>query len=62
MVAILIDGDGRELYKGAISRRDPPKPINLDVNGVQQLRIEVRSTGLLELGGEVNLADAKVSK
>jgi hypothetical protein len=32
------------------------------VKGVQQLRIEVRSTALTELGGELSLADAKVSK
>jgi hypothetical protein len=61
-VEVVVEGSGREIYRGTIGRRDPPKQLNLDVKGVQQLRIEVRSTGLLELGGEVSLADAKVSK
>jgi hypothetical protein len=61
-VEVVIEGNGRELFRAALSRRDPPKPLVLDVKGVQQLRIEVRSTALTELGGELSLADAKVSK
>jgi hypothetical protein len=61
-VEIIIEGNGRELYRGTIGRRDGAKPLTLDVKGMQQLRIDVRSTGLLDLGGEVSLADAKVSK
>jgi hypothetical protein len=37
-------------------------PLNLDIKGARQLRIEVRPTGLLEFGGEVSFADARVSK
>jgi hypothetical protein len=61
-VEVVIEGNGRELFRGKIGRRDSPKPLALDVKGVQQLRIDVRSVGLVELGGEVSLADAKVSK
>ena len=61
-VEVVIEGNGRELYRGTIGRRDAAKPLALDVKGIQQLRIEVRPTGLLELGGEISLADAKVSK
>lgn len=61
-VELIVNGDNRELYRGAITRRNPARPLTLDVKGVQQLRIEVRPVGLLELGGEINLADAKVSK
>lgn len=61
-VELVITGDGREMFRGAMSRRNPARSLALDVRGVQQLRIEVRPAGLLELGGELNLADAKVSK
>lgn len=61
-VELTVTGDDRELYRGTVTRRNPARPLTLDVKGVQQLRIEVRPGGLLELGGELNLADAKVSK
>jgi hypothetical protein len=61
-VEVVIQGNGRELYRGATGRRDAARSLALDIKGLQQIRIEVRPTGLLELGGEVCLADAKVSK
>lgn len=61
-VAVVIEGDGRELFKAEVARKDPPRPIMVDVKGVQRLRITVRSAGLLDLGAQVNLGDAKVSK
>jgi hypothetical protein len=61
-VELVVDGDGRELFRGTVSRRDPLRPLTLDIRDVRQLTIEVRPVGLLELGAEVNLADAKVSK
>lgn len=61
-VELVVTGDDRELYRSAESRRNPAKPLTLDIKGVQQLRIEVRPGSLLEIGGEINLADAKVSK
>jgi hypothetical protein len=61
-VKITIDGDGKELFAGEVSRKDDPKPITLDVKNIKQLRIVVASAGLLDLGNHVCLADAKVSK
>jgi hypothetical protein len=59
---VKIDADGRELFSGTITRKDPLRPLNLDVTGVKLLRIVVRSSGFLDLGDHVDLADAKVSK
>jgi hypothetical protein len=59
---VRIEGDGRELFAGVVSRKDRPRPLNLDIQGVKQLRIVVGSQGLLDLGDHVDLADAKVSK
>ncbi len=61
-VKVTIEGDGRELFAGEVRRRDPPKTLTVDVKNVKQIRIVVASTGLLDLGDHVNLADAKVSK
>jgi hypothetical protein len=61
-VEVLIEGDGRELYHGQTARRAPAKLLALDVRGVRDLRITVRAPGLLDLGDQVSLADAKVSK
>lgn len=61
-VVVTIDGDGRELFKAEIGRKDPPRPLAVDVKGVQKLRLTVKSAGLLDLGAQANLGDAKVSK
>ncbi len=61
-VEVVIEGDGRELFRGQTSRKDPPRPLALDVRGVRDLRVSVRATGLLDLGAQAALADAKVSK
>ncbi len=57
-----IDGDGRELFSGVVTRKDKPRPVAFEVKGVRQLRIVVGSQGLLDLGDHVDLADARVSK
>jgi hypothetical protein len=61
-VKVTIEGDGRELFAGEVRRKDPPQTLTIDVKNIKQLRIVVASTGLLDLGDHVNLADAKVSK
>lgn len=58
---LTVQGDGRELYSGEVSRKDDPKPLTLNIKGVRQLRITV-SSELLDIGNHVVLADAKVSK
>lgn len=60
---VRIEGDGRELFAGVISRKDKPRELTLDVKGVRSLRITVESQNALDNSGEqVALADAKVSK
>jgi hypothetical protein len=61
-VKVVIEGDGRELLGAEVKRQDNPRPLTIDVKGIKQLRIVVSSTGLLDLGAHLNLADAKVSK
>jgi hypothetical protein len=57
-----VEGDGKELLAVAISRKDGPRPIALNVKDVQKLKIVVSSEGLIDLGKHLDLADAKVSK
>jgi hypothetical protein len=62
-VRVTIEGDGKSLFTGEVQRGgDPLPPLKCDVTGVKQLRIVVSPARLLDLGGHVNLADAKVSK
>jgi hypothetical protein len=61
-IEVLIEGDGRGLFRGHTAHRAPPKPLALDVRGVRELRITVRAAALLDFGDQVSLADAKVSK
>ncbi|MFO0807857.1 MAG: NPCBM/NEW2 domain-containing protein [Gemmataceae bacterium] len=61
-VEVVIEGDGRVLAREAVNRRGKAKTVAVDVKGVQQLRVSVVSKELLELGGQANLCDAKVSK
>lgn len=60
-VRVTVEGDGRELFKAEVGRQDPPRPLTLDVQGVRLLRVTVASA-FLDLGNQVTLADAKVSK
>jgi hypothetical protein len=62
-VKVLIEGDGRELFKTEIKRKDKKAlPVVVDVKNVKNLRIVVSSSDLLDLGYHINIADAKVSK
>jgi hypothetical protein len=61
-VRITVEGDGREIFAAEVSRKDKPRPLTLDVKNVKQFRLTVESVGLLDLGNQLNLADAKVMK
>jgi hypothetical protein len=60
-VLISIEGDGRPLFKAEVRTRDEPKPIAVDVKNVRRLKITVASP-LLDLGNQVNLGEARVTK
>jgi hypothetical protein len=57
-----IEGDGRELLKMTVTRKDGAKPITLNIREVQKLRIVVSSEDIFGLGCHLALGDAKVSK
>jgi hypothetical protein len=59
---VKIEGDGKELMKQSVSRKDKPKDVTLNVLNVKTLRITVMSEELLDLGHHVDLANARVSK
>lgn len=62
VVKIRIDGDGRELFAGVVSRADKPRPLTLNVAGVRKLRIDVSGDGVIPYGREVVLGNAQLSK
>lgn len=59
---VRIDGDGRELFAGVVSRKDKPRPLTLNVTGVRKLRIDVSGDGVIPYGREVVLGNAQLSK
>jgi hypothetical protein len=61
LLNVAIEGDGRELFRADVRDRDQPKPIALDVKNVRRLRITVAAP-FLDLGNQVDLCDARVSK
>ncbi|MBI1917842.1 MAG: NPCBM/NEW2 domain-containing protein [Planctomycetes bacterium] len=63
-VVLKIIGDGKELYSQKITRSDKERarPIVVNIQKVQKLKILVTSDDLLDLGKHLALADARVSK
>jgi hypothetical protein len=59
---VKIEGDGKELFSGTVSRKERRRELTLDVKGIKQLRIIVMSSGLFDFGDHVDFADAKVCK
>lgn len=63
VVKIRIDGDGRELFAGSVARKDKPRPLTLNVQGVRRLRIDVSvDGGSIPYAREVSLGNAQLSK
>ena len=63
-VVLKILGDGKELYSQKFTRSDKERarPLAVNVQKVQKLKIIVTSDDLLDLGKHLALADARVSK
>jgi hypothetical protein len=61
---LLIEADGKELFKLTVTRKDKERArsVTLNVKDVQRVRITVSSGDLLDLGKHLNLCDAKVTK
>jgi hypothetical protein len=61
-VKLTIEGDGRTLYSGKITGRDPAAELNLDVSGVKRLRIMADFGGGPDVGNYLDLGDARIVK
>ena len=62
-IRLTIDDGTQVLYKGVIKKGDKPVDLNLNVQNVDRLRILVESDGgVLDLGNQLSIADARVLK
>ncbi len=63
-VILEIEGDGKQLLKLELSRKDKKRDtiINLSIKDVQKLRIVLRSSNPLEFGKHLDLGNAQVGK
>jgi hypothetical protein len=62
-VRLVISGDGRVLFEGEISGKDPPRPLDLDVAGVRDLSILCDfGADMTDEADHLDLADAKLIK
>jgi hypothetical protein len=60
-VKLTIEGDGRSLFNGLVTRKDPPRDLVLDVKGVRELKITVSQSSQYN-GNQVTLASARLQK
>lgn len=60
-IKLTIEGDGKSLFNGLITRKDKPKELVLDVKGVRELKISVSPSALFS-GNQVTLAEARLQK
>lgn len=60
-VRLSIYGDERRLWEGDVTGRDPPRPISVDLQGANRLRIVVDFNGD-ETSDYLNLCDARILK
>lgn len=61
VVTLTIEADGKKLFGEAISRKDKPRLLNLDVKGVKDLKITLERDGLFH-GNQIDLAEARLQK
>ncbi len=62
-VRLVITGDGKTMYEGTISGKDPsPAKLNLDLTGVRRLAILVDYGDALDIGDYLNLCKARITK
>lgn len=61
-VQLIIRGDGQPLFDGVVTGRDPPRPLQLDIDGVRELQIVVDYGEDLDVADYLNLCEAKVIK
>ncbi len=61
-LVLVISGDGRELFRRTISGKDPPFPLDVNIEGVRRLRILVDFGETLDVADHLNLCNARIVK
>jgi hypothetical protein len=61
-VQLIITGDGKPLFDAAIAGSDPPKAIDLDIEGVRRLTILVDFGENLDIADHLLLGNARITK
>ena len=61
-VQLVISGDGKELFSKAITGREEPFPLSVDVRGVRRLKILVDFGGEQDIADHLDLGDARLIK
>ncbi len=61
-VHLVLEGDGRKLYDSTVTGTDPPRVLDLDVSGVDTLRITVDFGKFMDIADHLDLCDAKLLK
>lgn len=59
---LVIEGDGRELFRRPISGHDPPVSLDLNIEGVRRLKILVDYGESLDIADHLNLCNARIIK
>jgi hypothetical protein len=61
-VELVISGDNKELFREAISGKDKPITINIDITGVRRLSILVDFGQQLDIADHLHLCNARITK
>ncbi len=61
-VELVISGDNKELFREAISGKDKPVTINIDITGVRRLSILVDFGQQLDIADHLHLCNARITK
>ncbi len=56
----VVIGDGRMIYRQRVTSRDKPRPLRLDITGVQRLELRVEPGENLDIGDHADWADARL--
>ena len=61
-LVLVIEGDGKELFRRDISGKDAPLPLDLNIEGVRRLKILVDFGETLDVADHLNLCNARILK
>jgi hypothetical protein len=61
-VHLQILGDDRTLFEGTLTGKDAPRPVDLDISGVNRLKLVVDFGDDLDVGDALDLCEARILK